>query len=211
MEYKSSLPNATSAPVCQETYLVASTGVFRKYAKLLPNKDDIVLEIGASYGDATEVLARSAKQVFAVEHSKEAFDALTRTFAGQDHVRPLWHDARDIHGTLALCPHADILFFDVGGDAPVHVAIYLLQLYMLAYRPRIAVIRNIALAGLFGHVQLTEFPDKKGYERYKVLPTRQEILAHYERESSRSAKKFVERSFKKQNEPLLVSADYSNL
>lgn len=206
MEYKTSLAQPVVGSACQETYLVASTKTYRKYARLLPNCQDTVLEIGASYGDATQILAQAAKKVFAIEHSREAFTILTEIQTRTPRIQPLWHDARDIHGALELCPHADILFFDIGGDAPAHVAIYLLQLYILAYRPRIAVVRNISLAGLFGQIKLTEFPDKKGYARYKNLPSKEDIIAHYRNESTRSAKKFVERSTRNKNIILNESA-----
>lgn len=199
MEHKTPIIRSFAAPACPETYLVASTKTFRKYAKSLPNNQDTVLEIGASYGEATQILAQVAKKVFAVEHSREAFTVLSQLQVQTPHICPLWHDARDIYGLLASCPHADVLFFDIGGDAPAHVAIYLLQLYLLAYQPRLAVVRNISLAGLFGHIKVTEFPDKKGYARYKKLPTAEEILMHYRHEQSRSAKKFVERTNKRQN------------
>lgn len=196
MHSESKRSNQLGSYRISKTYLVASTKAYRKYARILPKEADIVLEVGASYGDATEILKRQASQVFAIEHSKDLFDTLKVKFDQQPGVNLLWHDARDIHGALRLCPRADVLFFDIGGDAPAHVAIYILQLYMLAYQPRIAVIRNIALAGFIGHVEHTEFPDKKGYRRYISLPSEDEILDHYQKEDSRSAQKFIERTLK---------------
>lgn len=182
-----------------KTYVVASAKTFRKYARTLPLPSDTVLEIGASFGECTEILARSSSQVIAIEHSPELFTTLAANVEGFKNVVPVWHDARDIHGLLANHPRADVLFFDIGGDAPAHTAIYLLHLYMSAYRPRIAVVRNITLAGLLGEVQITEFPDKKGYEKYKTLPTQEQITAHYQNTESKSSRKFLERKAKRES------------
>ena len=176
-----------------KSYFVSSTDVFRRLARTLPLPTDIVLEIGSSFGVATEILARHAETVVGIEHSKEMFDQLENKFAGHSNVTLLWHDARDIHGLLAKLPAIDVLFFDIGGDAPAHLALYVLQLYINAYRPRAAVVRNIALAGMLGDVQMAEFPEKSNYQRYRALPSREEIIEHYSRENRRSGAKFADR------------------
>ncbi|MCX6124137.1 MAG: methyltransferase domain-containing protein [Proteobacteria bacterium] len=176
-----------------ESYLVSTTGVFRRLARTLPRPADVVLEVGASFGLATEVLARSAAQVICIDHSKEMVAALRAKFMDSKNIEILWHDGRDIHGLLKKVPKIDVLFFDMGGDAPAHTALYVIQLYMNAYQPRVAVIRNISLAGMLGDVRLTEFPDETNYQRYREIPEQQQILEHYARENRRSGAKFAER------------------
>lgn len=179
-------------------HIVSSSVHFRKLARTLPSKADTVMEIGASCGVATAVLAKSSGRVFAVEHSKKLAQDLETKFADSENVTALWHDARDIHGLLEKVPHIDVLFFDVGGDAPVDVAVYMLQHFMSAYRPRIAVVRNMALAGMLGQVESCEAPSPPQLARYCSLPSKEEILSHYARENRRSGSKFVDRERNRQ-------------
>ena len=46
---------------------------------------------------------------------------------------------------------------------------------------------------MLGDVQMTEFPEHTNYERYRALPSRQDIVDHYMRENKRSGVKFAER------------------
>ena len=179
-----------------ESYLVSTTAIFRRLAKTLPRSGDVVLEIGASFGLATEVLARQSAKVICIDHSKEMVTALRAKFVESKNIEILWHDGRDIHGLLKKVPKIDVLFFDIGGDAPSHTATYIIQLYMNAYQPRVAVIRNISLAGMLGNVRLTEFPDETNYQRYREIPEQGEILEHYAREKRRSGAKFAEREMR---------------
>ena len=65
-----------------------------KVASLANVKDQVVVEIGAGDGRLTELVAREAKLVFAVELDEALFAELKRRFSEADNVIPICRDAR---------------------------------------------------------------------------------------------------------------------
>jgi 16S rRNA A1518/A1519 N6-dimethyltransferase RsmA/KsgA/DIM1 with predicted DNA glycosylase/AP lyase activity len=186
-----------------KTHFVSTTHCFRRLAKTLPLRTDTVLEIGSSFGHTTEILAKRAKEVHGIEHSKVMIDALNTRFSNNSHVVVHWHDARDIYGIKEIIPKIDLLFFDIGGDAPAHIAVYLSQLYINTYRPRVVVVRNISLAAMLQEVVLTEYPNAdRRYHKYRNVPSQEQIIEHYRDQAKRSDRKFIEREDKRRKKSL---------
>ena len=141
-------------------HVVSSSVHYRRLAKLLPNENDTVLEVGCSSGLATKVLAKSAKQVIALDNSYDFIQRCKETSGETPNVTFMHIDGRDLDAVTKHCPNPDIIFFDIGGNAMLGNVCSVLRLYLKYFSPRIYVVRSIELALLNAIIEENEIPEE---------------------------------------------------
>lgn len=137
-------------------YVVASVEQYRQLARELPQGEDCVVEIGASTGRTTTILAENASTVVAIEKGEPPVAEARRAAQTLRNVRIRRKDAFDISGLFSEAPLADMVFIDVGGDAPVENSVALLRIYRAVYAPREMVLRNITLCKIVNAITMCE-------------------------------------------------------
>jgi len=124
-------------------HVVADVEDFRSLVGQIVQATDRVVELGASSGETTVILAGSAAQVVAIEKSAERVERLRKLARGQDNIEVVHADAGEVGSITSGLPRpADVLFVDVGGDAPAWRAVALCFEYVRALRPRCVALRN---------------------------------------------------------------------
>lgn len=89
--------------------------------------EDTVIEIGPGNGCLTQVLARQAKMLLAVEYDAELVQHLQQTFCGQPQVQILHADARRVHyRDLAREYHTPASGIKVVANLPYYAAVPIL-------------------------------------------------------------------------------------
>lgn len=123
-------------------WAVSSVDVYRAIAALLPEKTDVVCEIGAAAGYATILAAQRAHLVYAVEKAPEKLDKLKLLATHQPNVRILAADASQPPPQEI---RADLLFVDIGGDAPPWRTLAVAERWAESLHSQRVVIRNTKL------------------------------------------------------------------
>lgn len=175
-------------------HLVASVERYRQLAKELPHREDRVVEIGASTGRTTAILAENAGSVVAVEIGEQFVLKAERSLQTLRNVDLLRMDAFDIGRVLSAAPFADTVFIDVGGDAPVEITIALARIYRAIYGPREMVIRSITLCGIMNAVATCEPMSKARMADIESLPEIAEGAQPFVRGLSASSEPSVRRA-----------------
>ena len=138
------------------------TTEFRQLATLIP-ANTLVLEIGCSYGKATEILANSlemSSQVVGIDISKETITSASKEYP---HIKFVQADClRDPMSTLRvheeLCAlHTDltdlVVFVDIGGNRELESLVVLLPWIEKQLNPTTIVVKSETL-----HAAVTELP-----------------------------------------------------
>lgn len=133
-------------------HVVAASGTYRELAGALPEASDVAIEIGCAQGYATEMLARAARLVIAMDKSQEMVALACERLAALGNLRLLCADASDPNWPGLYIGAADVVFLDVGGSAPARQALSLMRDYRDLYLPRAVVVRNVELADFIGAV-----------------------------------------------------------
>jgi protein-L-isoaspartate O-methyltransferase len=128
-----------------ETYLTSHVGVYRAFAASLPTPDDTVVELGASTGSATVILARRARLVIAVEKTEKMYRTAASRLVCYPNVILLHADAWETGRILEQTGVVDVVFVDIGGSAAPWQTMELAQKYQRLFTPRILVLRNTKL------------------------------------------------------------------
>ena len=102
----------------RETHLVGRSAAFRRFCRKLPGPEEIALELGASHGLATRMLARHARHVYAVEKSPEMARRARTITDALPNVTLIEVDAREPGLVRAHVPAADLIFVDIGARRP---------------------------------------------------------------------------------------------
>lgn len=124
-------------------YVVADVEDYRALAERLVQATDCVVEVGASTGEATILLAQRAGRVVAVEKAAERVASLQELAREHDNVEVFQAEEGTVASVLPALPRAaDVLLVDVGGNAPVALAAPLCLEYARALDPRCVVFRN---------------------------------------------------------------------
>ena len=124
-------------------YVVADVEDFRALAGRIVRETDCVIEVGASTGDATVVLAEHADVVLAIERSAQRAEQLQELARARGNVEVVHADATDVDAIRARLPRpVDVVFLDLGGDAPAWRALPVCLEYARALEPRCVVLRN---------------------------------------------------------------------
>ena len=125
--------------------LCGETETFRRLARsqLLPS--DRVLEIGCSYGEATSLLAKRAKEVLAVDVSGDALERARGRWAGLGNVRfekvdALRSSARLLEAAAEM--DANVVFVDVNGNRASAAVAPLLAEIDECLAPAVVVVKN---------------------------------------------------------------------
>jgi SAM-dependent methyltransferase len=142
--------------------VVSSAARYRRLARVLPGPGDAVLEVGCSTGTATRLLAATGARVLAVDVSAEMV-ARTRAALGAAPRAAVAHlDGRDTSSVAALLPDPELVFLDAGGDARLDAVALLLRQLLLAFSPRVLVVRSAELAAVCAAVAEVEPPASGG-------------------------------------------------
>ncbi len=124
-------------------YVVADVEDYRVLAERLVQPTDCVVEVGASTGETTILLAHRAGRVVAVEKSAERVVHLTELARAHRNVEIVHAEEGTVESALPALPRtADVLLVDVGGNAPAAFAAPLCLEYARALEPRCVVFRN---------------------------------------------------------------------
>lgn len=135
-------------PPSPEIIVVSSVEDYRRLARDRVAGGDAVLEIGCSTGKATAVLARTGARVVAIDSGAAVLAKARKALAGAENVRIVRGDARDIGALKDLLPEPDAIFLDIGGTALLDNVAGLVRQCLLAFRPRLIVVRSHELAEL---------------------------------------------------------------
>jgi len=143
-----------------ELYLISRVGAYRRLAEELPDRSDLVIELGASTGRTTRILAASAGRVVAVEKTAEMFGRAKDEVAAFGNVLMVQADAWDMPRVLVSVDRADLVFVDIGGSAAPWQTMGLAKQYIRTVRPRGLVLRNTELNEFVA--SLTFFEQERG-------------------------------------------------
>jgi len=97
---------------------LADQNLLAKTAHLVDASDRVVVEIGAGDGRLTELLAKVATNVYAVEYDAELFEVLERRFGETPNVTPVQADARALNLAELLAPQHRTGDIRVAGNLP---------------------------------------------------------------------------------------------
>ena len=150
-----------SAGKCR-LHLTARVSTYRRWARELVKPGDTVIELGASTGKTTVVLACRAARVLAVEHSPSLAADTRERLAAYPHVTIITGDAFEAGPVLALIKRADAVFIDIGGSAGPWQTMDLAHRYLHLFRPRVLVLRNTKLNSFVASLDSYE-PDATGH------------------------------------------------
>lgn len=144
----------------RETRIVVVSTVerYRRLASTETQAEDIVLEVGCSTGSATRALAKRAAQIVAVDLSAEVTARLSADLRDLRHVTVARVDGRNAGELKVLCPDPDLIFIDIGGDALLPNVVSVLRICLLAFAPRLLVVRSFELAILQSLLSAAELP-----------------------------------------------------
>jgi len=129
-----------------EIIVVSSVEDYRRLARDRVAGEDAVLEIGCSTGKATAVLARTGARVVAIDNGRAMVAKARAALAGARNVEIVRGDARDVAALKDLLPEPDVIFLDIGGRALLDNVAGMLRQCLLAFRPRLIVVRSHELA-----------------------------------------------------------------
>lgn len=125
--------------------ICGETESFRRLARSQVLASDSIIEIGCSYGLATESLAARAQRVLAVDVSEDALQRAAERCARFDNVQLANLDAtRELPRLLRMAREmsASVLFLDINGDRPARAVAPLLQHLRASLSPAIIVVKN---------------------------------------------------------------------
>jgi hypothetical protein len=127
------------------TFLTNLTSEYRDAARCLPGRDDRVLEIGSSFGEATCILeAQAGRGVVGIEVSKECIEnARKRCPQVEFHCLNALLDMRYI---IKIGQGCNVIFVDIGGDRSVDDLAELIPALENTFRPSLMVIKSKALS-----------------------------------------------------------------
>jgi len=129
----------------ERTYwVVSSVDAYRAMAASWPGAEEVVWEIGAATGAATALIAKRAAEVHAVEKAPEKLAKLRLLAAGHPNLHVIEADAVAVPGDL-LPATCNLLFLDVGGDAPPLRALGVAESWADSLRCDRVVVRNTKL------------------------------------------------------------------
>lgn len=149
-----SLPSERRA----EVYLVSRASTYRSFAASHTRPEDTVVELGASTGSATVVLARHSRLVIAVEKCEEPCRMAAARLLGAQNVKLLRCNAWDTGCVLEITDHVDAVFVDIGGSAGPWQTMELAGKYERLFSPRLMVLRNTSLNGFVASLTYCERP-----------------------------------------------------
>jgi len=146
----------------KQVLLCANTKEYRRLAKTQPQKTDFVIEIGSSFGIATDIIHQRARHVVGIDISKQLIEKAQITYPDipflcfdvlQDKVR-LLSIAKDPSSTLwkdSELPYlSDMVFLDIGGNRELETVASILKFLQEELSPRLIVVKSTQL---FKHAQ----------------------------------------------------------
>jgi len=110
---------------------LSDPNLLEKVAELAEPRGRVIVEIGAGDGRLTELLARDAEVVFAVEIDRGLYERLKQRFRGSPNVIPVCRDARELDLTEAVFGLASNKKVRIVGNLPycsfVHILLALMS------------------------------------------------------------------------------------
>lgn len=125
--------------------LCSDTDSFRSLARSQVGTEDIVLEIGCSYGEATVALAKRARSVLAVDIAREPLDRAAAHCAHRTNVRFEPLDVLNQAAQLASMAEeegVDVVFVDINGNRASAAIAPLVRIVQERLRPQLTVVKS---------------------------------------------------------------------
>lgn len=194
--------NSVSPQAQSKLYVVGSSDEYRKLAREITTPADQVLEIGCASGDATAALARRAASVLAVDISQTILAEARTRCAQFDNCEFREFDARGIFLLKKEHPHFDLVFADIGGDAPIgRVTTLLLDIRSYYPAARATVMRSLELSVALDGLQSVEQLPQKLANRYLIPRSPLEVFYSYAASPERNNRIFAARLLTKISAP----------
>jgi SAM-dependent methyltransferase len=158
-------------PPARSLFVCSETADFRLAARTAPQINGaLAVEIGASYGRATQLLAKRAARVIGVDNASEPLAAAT-ALCGADpvlcecefHQIDSSHNLPALLGLLQRCKAAHAgtrcLYFDIGGDGLIRHSAPLLAVCLEHLEPDVCYVKSRALWKFFAAARRTDATD----------------------------------------------------
>ena len=160
-----------------EIVVVSSVEDYRRLARDRVAGEDAVLEIGCSTGKATAVLARTGARIVAIDSGTAVLAKARAALAGAENVEIVRGDARDVAALKDLLPEPDVIFLDIGGTALLDNVAGMLRQCLLAFRPRLIVVRSHELAEVASRISKASPPERARLVRDTAPPRNRALKA----------------------------------
>ncbi|RLG58876.1 hypothetical protein DRN86_05090 [Candidatus Geothermarchaeota archaeon] len=132
-------------------YLTRDVKEYRKIAKELVSKDDIVLEVGCGFGKTSFLLSKIAKRVVGIDKSKEAIENAKKLEG--NNLKFYLMDANEVRKLLRLREKFSVILLDISGSARPWEVLRLSLKLIKVFEPRVLIIKNWKLKRFFERVE----------------------------------------------------------
>lgn len=124
----------------RQVLMCYSTEFYRRLAHNQPNQDDFVVELGSSYGKASNILAPTCGKLLAVDCSKEAVEQSQELYPHIDFRRiDVFTDRLQLLEAARGCT---VVFLDIGGNRELQSVSHMLCFLLRALQPRLVVVKS---------------------------------------------------------------------
>ena len=135
-------------------YLAKDVKEYRKIAKELVSKEDIVLEVGCGFGKTSFLLSKIAKKVVGIDKSKEAIENAKKF--EENNLKFYLMDANEVRKLLRLREKFSVILLDISGSARPWEVLRLSLKLIKVFEPRVLIIKNWKLRSFFERVELNK-------------------------------------------------------
>ncbi len=128
-----------------EVYIAEDVSEYRKLAKKLLKKNDVVLEVGCGFGKTSYLLSKISRMVVGIDVSKDAVQQAKRYEKLSSNLKILCVDAFDVGKLLRIEKNFTAILIDIGGSAKPWEVLRLFSKLTAVYSPRVVIIKNYPL------------------------------------------------------------------
>ncbi len=132
-------------------YLTRDVKEYRKIAKKLVSKDDIVLEVGCGFGKTSSLLSRIAKKVIGIDKSEEVIENARKL--ERNNLKFYLIDANEVRKLLKLREKFSVILLDISGSARPWEVLRLSLKLIKVFKPKALIIKNWKLKRFFERVE----------------------------------------------------------
>ncbi|KNC99271.1 uncharacterized protein SPPG_05526 [Spizellomyces punctatus DAOM BR117] len=120
--------------------LCENTTDYRTLARSQIDRNDVVAEIGSSYGVCTNILSQHAKQVFGIEVSQQLVDEARKRYPHLvfHNINILEHKSR----AATIMQDVNKVFVDIGGNREIGVVVRALAFLIDRIKPSLIVVKS---------------------------------------------------------------------
>lgn len=137
------VPLRTLVRVHERGHVVcAETSEFRVLAATQLRADDMVVEIGASYGRSTVILAKACRRVIGIDTSLEAVSAARKQYPQLEFLQFDVIEQTHLLAELVAQEKCTVAFVDIGGNRELEALLRLLPIVHRVLQPRLVCIKS---------------------------------------------------------------------